>query len=112
MRCDLVPSRFKKRLDRFFLRLCVARVRLGMSEIELIRLAWSHQPTSDHLALENLVFELLNGERIEIGMRIGVVAENGAGTNPLLKQRSAGPQFETCLELGLTQTRHTGSVVR
>jgi hypothetical protein len=89
MRCDLVPSRLEERLDRFLLRLCIPGVRLGRPEIELIRLAGSHQPTSDHLAREHLVFALLNGEPVEIGMRIRVVAENGAGNNPLLKQRCA-----------------------
>ena len=46
-----------------------------------------HQLARHYVALGNLIFKLLNCERIKIGMRIGVVSQRQALVYPLSQQR-------------------------
>src|SRR5688572_21674122 len=70
-----------------------------MAEIEWIGLLRFHEPPGDDLAPDDFVLKLFDRQRIEIRMRVRVIAERHPGIYPLPEQRRAGIKLALGLKL-------------
>jgi len=112
VRCDLVTACRQKAFNRFLLSLGVARMRLRMPKVKLIRHAFFHQPPSNNFALDNLVFKLFDRQGIEIGMRVGMIAQNHSRIDPLLQQRNASIHLASRLQPRFIYKRDSRNIAR